>query len=117
MSVRRTIDIEVLTEGLDVGQVDAINGPAVTVELDNGVTIGVIPGLHYMVMAEEQYEALVKKGYLHRLPEIIDTDDMFSWTIDKSKVRRKTYGIPMMICANALICRKEDESRNTCSAL
>lgn len=58
MSVRRTIDIEVLTEGLDVGQVDAINGPAVTVELDNGVTIGVIPGLHYMVMAEEQYEAL-----------------------------------------------------------
>lgn len=58
MSVRRTIDIEVLTEGLDVGQVDAINGPAVTVELDNGVTIGVIPGLHYMVMTEEQYEAL-----------------------------------------------------------
>lgn len=58
MSVRRTIDIEVFTEGLDVGQVDVINGPAVTVELDNGVTIGVIPGLHYMVMTEEQYEAL-----------------------------------------------------------
>lgn len=58
MSVRRTIDIEVLTEGLDVGQVDAINGPAVTVELDNGVTIGVIPGLHYMALSEEQYDAL-----------------------------------------------------------
>ncbi len=58
MSTRRTIDIEVLTEGLDVGQVDAINGPAVTVELDNGVTIGVIPGLHYMALSEEQYDAL-----------------------------------------------------------
>ncbi|MBE6725433.1 MAG: hypothetical protein E7576_09635 [Ruminococcaceae bacterium] len=53
--------------------------------------------------------ALVEKGYLHRLPEIIDTDDMFDWTIDKSKVRRKTYGVPLMICANALICRKEDD--------
>ena len=53
--------------------------------------------------------ALVEKGYLHRLPEIIDTDDMFGWTIDKSKVRKKTYGIPLMICANALICRKEDD--------
>jgi len=66
MSVRRTIDIEVLTEGLDVGQVDAINGPAVTVELDNGVTIGVIPGLHYMVLTEEQYDNL----------DVVD-DDMF----------------------------------------
>ena len=53
--------------------------------------------------------ALVEKGYLHRLPEIINTDDMFSWTIDKSKVRKKTYGIPLMICANALICRREDD--------
>ena len=35
--------------------------------------------------------ALVAKGFLHRLPEIIDTGDMFSWTIDKSKVQKKTY--------------------------
>lgn len=53
--------------------------------------------------------ALVEKGYLHRLPEIIDTEDMFGWTIDKSKVRKKTYGIPLMICSNALICRREDD--------
>ena len=53
--------------------------------------------------------ALVDKGYLHRLPEVIDTSDMFSWTIDKSKVRKKTYGVPLMICANALICRKKDD--------
>ena len=32
--------------------------------------------------------ALVDKGYLHQLPEIIDTSDMFTWTIDKSKVRQ-----------------------------
>ena len=53
--------------------------------------------------------ALAEKGYLHRLPEIIDTEDMFGWTIDKSKVRKKTYGIPLMICSNALICRREDD--------
>ena len=53
--------------------------------------------------------ALVDKGFLHRLPEIIDTGDMFGWTVDKSKVRKKTYGIPLMICANALICRREDD--------
>ena len=51
--------------------------------------------------------ALVDKGYLHRLPEVIDTSDMFSWTIEKSKVRQKTYGVPLMICANSLICRKK----------
>ncbi len=53
--------------------------------------------------------ALVDKGFLHRLPEIIDTDDMFSWTIDKSKVKKKTYGIPLMVCVNTLFCRKEDD--------
>ena len=53
--------------------------------------------------------ALVDKGYLHQLPEIIDTSDMFTWTIDKSKVRQKTYGVPLMICANTLICRKKDD--------
>ncbi len=53
--------------------------------------------------------ALVEKGFLHQLPEVIDTGDMFSWTIDKSKVQKKTYGIPLMICANTLFCRKEDD--------
>ena len=53
--------------------------------------------------------ALVDKGYLHELPEVIDTSEMFAWTVDKAKVRKMTYGIPMMICANALICRKKDD--------
>ena len=53
--------------------------------------------------------ALVSKGFLHQLPEIIDTGDMFGWTIDKSKVQKKTYGIPLMVCANTLFCRKEDD--------
>lgn len=53
--------------------------------------------------------ALVDKGYLHELPDVIDVSDMFGWTIDKSKVRTRTYGVPLMICGNALICRKEDD--------
>ena len=34
---------------------------------------------------------------------------MFTWVIDKSKVRQKTYGVPLMICANSLICRRKDD--------
>ena len=56
--------------------------------------------------------ALADKGYISRLPDIIDVDHMFGWIIDKSKVNRNTYGIPVMICSNALICRREDD-RNT----
>ena len=55
--------------------------------------------------------ALVDKGFLHQLPDIVDVDDMFSWTIDKSKVRQKTYGVPLMVCSNALICRREDDRK------
>ena len=55
--------------------------------------------------------ALVDKGFLHQLPDIIDVNDMFSWTIDKSKVRQKTYGVPLMVCSNALICRREDDRK------
>ncbi|MBR2811023.1 MAG: hypothetical protein IKD69_06545, partial [Solobacterium sp.] len=55
--------------------------------------------------------ALAEKGFLHQLPEIINIDGMFSWLIDKSKVRKKTYGIPLMLCANALICRKKDDQK------
>ena len=53
--------------------------------------------------------ALVDQGFLQRLPDIIDVGDMFSWVIDKSKVRQKTYGIPLMLCANTLICRRKDD--------
>ena len=55
--------------------------------------------------------ALVDKGFLHQLPDIIDVDDMFTWTIEKSKVRQKTYGVPLMVCSNALICRREDDRK------
>ena len=67
MTPRRTIDIEVLTEGLDVLHTDVVNGPAISVDLDNGITIGVIPGLHYLVMTEAQYEAL----------EVVDPDKFY----------------------------------------
>ena len=55
--------------------------------------------------------ALVDQGYLQRLPDIIDIGDMFKWVIEKSKVRQKTYGIPLMICANTLICRRKDDQQ------
>ena len=53
--------------------------------------------------------ALVDQGFLQRLPDIIDIGDMFGWVIEKSKVRQKTYGIPLMLCANSLICRRKDD--------
>ena len=53
--------------------------------------------------------ALVDKGYLRPLPEVIRTEDMFDWTIEKSKVRKMAYGVPLMICSNALICRRRDD--------
>ena len=53
--------------------------------------------------------ALVDKGFLRQLPDIIDVSDVFSWIIDKGKVRKKTYGVPLMVCSNALICRREDD--------
>ncbi len=44
--------------------------------------------------------ALVDKGFLYQLPDIIDVDDMFTWTIEKSKVGRKptvsrSWSVPM----------------------
>ena len=53
--------------------------------------------------------ALVNKGYLHQLPDVIPTDDIFTWILDRTKARKKTYGVPIMLCFNALICRKEDD--------
>ena len=52
--------------------------------------------------------ALVDKGIIRVLPEIIDTDNVFEWILDRSKIRGKTYGFPFMTCANVLICRKKD---------
>ena len=51
---------------------------------------------------------LVDEGYLHVLPDIIDTSKVFPWIIDRSRIRKKIYGIPLMTCANVLICKEED---------
>ena len=50
--------------------------------------------------------ALVDKGIIRVLPEIIDTDKVFDWILDRSKIMGKTFGFPFMTCANVLICRK-----------
>ena len=52
--------------------------------------------------------ALVDKGIIRVLPEIIDTDKVFDWILDRSKIMGKTFGFPFMTCANVLICRKKD---------
>lgn len=52
--------------------------------------------------------ALVDKGIIRVLPEIIDTDKVFDWILDRSRIKGKTYGFPFMTCANVLICRKKD---------
>lgn len=52
--------------------------------------------------------SLVDKGYLHELPDIISTENVFPWILDRSRIRNKIYGIPHMGCANLLISREED---------
>ena len=52
--------------------------------------------------------ALVNKGIIRILPEIIDTGKVFYWILDRSRIRGKVYGFPFMTCANVLICRKKD---------
>ena len=59
------------------------------------------------------YDALVlttlaDEGYIRVLPDIIDTGRVFPWILDRSRIRNKIYGIPMLTCANVLICREED---------
>ena len=54
--------------------------------------------------------ALADKGYIRRLPDIIDMSGIFEWVLNGSKVRKKTYGIPFMLCANVLICRKDENA-------
>lgn len=51
---------------------------------------------------------LVDEGYLHVLPDIIDTSKVFPWILERSRIHGKIYGIPLMTCANMLICKEED---------
>ena len=55
--------------------------------------------------------ALVGKGLLRPVSDATLIDGVFDWAIDKSRIRRKLYGVPVMLCANSLICRKTDDSR------
>jgi hypothetical protein len=51
---------------------------------------------------------LVDEGCIHQLPDIIDTSRVFPWILDRSRIKNKIYGIPLMTCANVLICKAED---------
>ena len=52
--------------------------------------------------------ALVKKGFLHQLPDIIDISGVFDWIYSGSRVRGQVYGIPFMLCGSFLICHRRD---------
>ena len=53
--------------------------------------------------------ALVDKGFFRALPESVSCDHVFPWVMEKSRVRRRAYGVPFMLCSPALICRKRDD--------
>ena len=53
--------------------------------------------------------ALVDKGFLKPVPEGLSAGDVFPWLAGRSMIRRKLYGLPIMMCVNALICRKKDD--------
>ena len=50
--------------------------------------------------------ALADKGYIRRLPDIIDTSGVFEWILNGSKFQKQIFGIPFMACSNVLMCRK-----------
>ena len=53
--------------------------------------------------------ALADKGFLKPVPEGLSAGDVFPWLAGRSMIRRKLYGLPIMMCVNALICRKKDD--------
>lgn len=53
--------------------------------------------------------ALVDKGFFRSLPKAVTSRSVFPWIMEKSKIRQRSYGIPFMLCANVLICRRKDE--------
>ena len=52
--------------------------------------------------------ALVDKGFLRSMPKAVSCERVFPWIMEKSKIRQRTYAVPFMLCANALICRQKD---------
>ncbi len=53
--------------------------------------------------------ALVDKGIVRPLPKSVSYERVFPWIMEKSKVRRRSYGVPFMLCSSALICRQKDD--------
>ena len=60
--------------------------------------------------------ALADKGFIDPIPDDISAGDVFSWVADKNLIRHKRYGLPVMMCSNTLICRKQDD-RNICNIM
>jgi hypothetical protein len=50
--------------------------------------------------------ALADKGFIRRLPDIIDTSKVFEWVLNGSRFRKQIFGIPFTLCSNVLIYRK-----------
>ena len=57
--------------------------------------------------------ALVDKGFLVPVPGDISAAGVFPWVTDSCSVRRRTYGLPIMMCSNTLICRRKDDQHIT----
>ena len=53
--------------------------------------------------------ALAHKKYIRPVPDAVSAGDVFPWLIDKGRVRNKLFGVPIMLCCNALFCRKKDD--------
>ncbi|MCR5161037.1 MAG: hypothetical protein K6C06_04635 [Lachnospiraceae bacterium] len=50
--------------------------------------------------------ALADKGYIRRLPDIIDTSSVFEWVLNGSKFNQQIFGLPFMLCTDVLISKK-----------
>ena len=50
--------------------------------------------------------ALADKGYIRRLPDIIDTSSVFEWVLNGSKFNKQIFGFPFMLCTDVLISKK-----------
>ena len=53
--------------------------------------------------------ALANKGFLAPVPDSLSAGDVFPWVIERGRYWRRLYGLPVMMCSNALICRKKDD--------
>lgn len=54
---------------------------------------------------------LVDEGYIRPLPDIIDTSNIFEWVLERSTIKRKIYGVPLMSCASVLISRSDEPTK------